>query len=195
MKRDLVLTKPITSSFLSCEKDTETILRKLFVESRPYSDTLKRLLVIPNKDVLDNTTNEAYNKKIQEMSIAKLIEEGYILLKPLQKLPEHDQLKSYISLSFGNFTPNGTNPEFRDSMIYIDVMCHTAIWDLGDFRLRPFKILGYIDGLLNNCKLSGIGKITFGGCTETVVDENWTFYTLMYTGVHGSDDQIEATYN
>ena len=64
MKRDLVLTKPLTSSFLSCEKDTETILRKLFVESRPYSDTLKRLLLIPNKDALDNTTNETYNKKI-----------------------------------------------------------------------------------------------------------------------------------
>ena len=64
MKRDLVLTKPLTSSFLSCEKDTETILRKLFVESRPYSDTLKRLVLIPNKDALDNTTNEAYNKKI-----------------------------------------------------------------------------------------------------------------------------------
>jgi hypothetical protein len=64
MKRDLVLTKPITSSFLSCEKDTETILKKLFIESRPYSDTLKRLLLIPNKDALDNTTNEQYNKKL-----------------------------------------------------------------------------------------------------------------------------------
>jgi hypothetical protein len=46
MKRDVILTKPITSSFLSCEKDTEIILRKLFVESRPYSDILKRLLVV-----------------------------------------------------------------------------------------------------------------------------------------------------
>jgi hypothetical protein len=46
MKRDVILTKPITSSFLSCEKDTEIILRKLFVESRPYSDILKSLLII-----------------------------------------------------------------------------------------------------------------------------------------------------
>ena len=38
--------KPFQSSFLSCEKDTEIILRKLFIESRPYSDDLKRLLVI-----------------------------------------------------------------------------------------------------------------------------------------------------
>ena len=37
------------SSFLSCEKDAETIVKKLFVESRPYSDELKRLLLINNK--------------------------------------------------------------------------------------------------------------------------------------------------
>jgi hypothetical protein len=46
MKRDTVLTQPITSSFLSCEKDTEIILRKLFIESAPYSDILKSLLVV-----------------------------------------------------------------------------------------------------------------------------------------------------
>ena len=38
MKRDLARLPELQSSFLSCEKDTETILRKLFVESRPYSD-------------------------------------------------------------------------------------------------------------------------------------------------------------
>ena len=192
MKRDLVLTKPITSSFLSCEKDTETILKKLFIESRPYSDILKRLLLIPNKDALDNTTNEQYNKKLQEMSLAKMIEEGYVLLKPIQRMDQFENLKSFISLSFGNFTPNGTNPEFRDCIIYIDVMCHHDIWDLGDYRLRPFKIMGYIDGLLNDCRLSGIGTLNFAGSNETTIDENWTFYTLMYTATHGSDDQIAS---
>jgi len=55
MKKDLAL-RPIdfTSSFLSCEKDLETILRKLFVESQPYSDKLKKLLVINTKDCLDS---------------------------------------------------------------------------------------------------------------------------------------------
>jgi len=39
MKKDLAL-RPVdfTSSFLSCEKDLESILRKLFVESQPYSN-------------------------------------------------------------------------------------------------------------------------------------------------------------
>ena len=41
MRRDLV--KKIQSSFLSCEKDTEEILNKLFFLSRPHSDELKKL--------------------------------------------------------------------------------------------------------------------------------------------------------
>ena len=47
----------LKSSFLSCEKDTDTILRKLLVESKPFSDMLKRLLVISTKDCLDNDYN------------------------------------------------------------------------------------------------------------------------------------------
>ena len=79
MKKDLAL-RPVdfTSSFLSCEKDLETILKKLFVESQPYSDDLKRLLVINMKDCLDNKTSEIYQNAIKDMSLAKLREQGYI---------------------------------------------------------------------------------------------------------------------
>ena len=47
---------PIKSSFLSCEKDLETIVRKLFIESKPYNETLKRLLIFAEalkKSVVD----------------------------------------------------------------------------------------------------------------------------------------------
>ena len=151
MKRDTILTQPITSSFLSCEKDTELILRKLFVESRPYSDVLKRLLVIQNSNALDEEYDMSY------YTLKKLIDEQYINLAPLIKVPEHDQVKSFMGLHFDNFTPNTNNPEFRDSMIHIDVICHHDSWFLGNYRQRPFKILGYIDGILNKSKLTGIG--------------------------------------
>ena len=73
MKKDLAL-RPIdfTSSFLSCEKDLESILRRLFIESQPYSDELKKLLVINTKDCLDNKTSEVYKNAIKDMSLAKL---------------------------------------------------------------------------------------------------------------------------
>ena len=60
MRRDLVKIGGIDSSFLSCEKDTEIILRRLFIDSRPYSDYLKRLLLINTPDCLDDMTNPKY---------------------------------------------------------------------------------------------------------------------------------------
>ena len=44
------LTKPIESSFFSCEKDTELILEKLFIQNRQKGNELKRLLVINTPD-------------------------------------------------------------------------------------------------------------------------------------------------
>ena len=62
MRKDLVKPR-LDSSFLSCEKDTETILKKLFIECRPHSDILKKLLVINTKDCL-TANNPSYEKKI-----------------------------------------------------------------------------------------------------------------------------------
>lgn len=190
MKRDLRRTTPLTSSFLSCEKDTETILKKLFVESRPYSDELKRLLVINTKDCLDDTTNPTYIEKIQSMSVAKLREEGYIKLEPKIKFPEHEEIKAYMIVSFDNFTPNKNNPQFRDCTVSFDIICHTDFWDIGNYRLRPVKIAGYIDGILNESRLSGIGTLNFLGCNQLILDENLSGYSLSYRAIHGSDDQI-----
>ncbi len=187
MKRDLIRLPVLESSFLSCEKDTETILRKLFVESRPYSDELKRLLVVSAKDCLDKSK---YEDKIQSMSINKLREEGYIKLEPKVRIPEHEQIKAYMILTFDNFTPNAKNPEFRDCNVNFDILCHTDFWDVGDYRLRPLKICGYIDGLLNKSKLSGIGQFFFAGCDELILSEDLSGYSLRYRAIHGTDDQI-----
>jgi hypothetical protein len=191
MKRDSVRTKPIKSSFLSCEKDCETILRRLFVESRPYSDDLKRLLIINTKDCLDNTTDEFYNKIIDEMSLAKLREKGYIKIEPKIRMPEHADVMSYIIIGFDNFTPS-SNTEARDCTITFDILCHTDYWDIGNYRIRPLKIAGIIDGLLNNTKLSGVGTLQFAGCNELILDEILSGYTLSYREVHMSDDKIPS---
>lgn len=178
------------SSFLSCEKDTESIIRKLFVDSKPHSDMLKRLLLINTPDCLNDMTNQVYINKIKNTSIKDLREQGYIRLEPKIKLSENEEVKSYIVISFDNFVLNATNPEFRDCIVMIDVICHTDYWDVGNFRLRPLKIAGYIDGILNGCKLSGIGKFQFAGCNELILDDNLSGYCLMYSAIHGSDDEI-----
>ena len=195
MRKDLAL-KPtdFTSSFLSCEKDLETILRKIFVESQPYSDDLKKLLIVNTKDCLDNDTS-IYKQAIKDMSIAKMRELGYLRFQPKIAMKEHDQIKSYLVISFDNFRPNATNPEFRDCNVYIDVLCHTDYWDLGSFRLRPLKICGYIDGILNKARLSGIGTFQFAGCNELVLDETLSGYTLSYYAIHGTDDVLPSSHD
>lgn len=190
MKRDLVRLPRLDSSFLSCEKDAETILRRLFVESQPYSDQLKRLLVINTKDCLDNAEDEEYLEVLNEMSLPKLREYGYIKLEPKIRLLEHDEIKAYMIISFDHFTPNATNPEYRDCNVNFDILCHTDYWDIGNYRLRPFKIVGIIDGLLNRTKLSGIGTLQFAGCDGLVLDENLSGYTLSYRATHMTDDNL-----
>ena len=91
-----------------------------------------------------------------------------------------------------DFTLNDTNPEFRDCTISFDIICHLDYWDIGNYRLRPLKIAGIIDSLLNNSKLSGIGTLNFLGCGQIQLDENLAGYTLLYRAVHMTegDDSI-----
>ena len=183
-------TTNLKSSFLSCEKDTELIIKKLFVDSRPYSDELKRLLLINTKDCLDDRVNPIYKEKIAKTSIADMANQQYIRIVPKLTFGENEEVKSYIVISFDNFSPADTNEYYRDCIIEIDIICHPDYWDLGNYRLRPLKIAGYIDGILNNTKLTGIGELKFRSCDEIILKDNLCGYCLMYTAVHGNDDKI-----
>lgn len=188
MKRDTIMTKPIKSSFYSCEKDAEAIIKKLFVSSKPYSDELKRLLVINTKDCLDKS-NGNYQKIVENTSVKELMESKYITLVPKLKMKEHEEVKSYIIITFDNFSPT-ENPEYRDCVVSFDIICHTDYWDLGNYALRPLKIAGIIDGILDDCKLSGIGTFQFMGLNQLVLSEDLSGYTLMFEATHGNDDRL-----
>ena len=202
MRKDLVITQPIYSSFLSVDKDLENILKMLFVESKPYSDILKRLLVVNTPDCLD-TTNEKYKKLIDSKSLGQLIEEGYIRTNPKIARKEFENIRAFILINFDNFAPNRRNPEFRDCTITFDVICYMDEWDLDDYKVRPLAICGYIDGILNslsdknkltvrstgnNIKMSGFGKYTFLGCNLAVLNEDISMYTLSYRAEHFTED-------
>ena len=103
---------------------------------------------------------------------------------------EHEEVKSYIIIRFDNFAPNVENPYFRDCTVSFDIFCHSDYWDIGDYQLRPYKIAGYIDGLLNRTKLSGIGTFNFFSGQQVVLDEHLSGFSLVYNAVHGNDDTI-----
>ena len=181
---------PLKCSFYSCEKDAEMIIKKLFVSSEPYSEQLKRLLVINTKDCLDNS-NQKYNEIVKNTSIKELIEGKYITLVPRVKLKEHEEIKSYIILSFDNFTPT-SNPEYEDCTISFDIFCHPDYWELGDYRIRPIKIAGIIKGLLDETKLSGIGTLQFTGMRQIIVGDELMGYSVNFQATHGNDDNLSG---
>lgn len=202
MRRDITSIKPLQSSFLSCEKDAELIIKKLFVESKPYSDKLKRLLIINEPDCL-NSTIKTYQDAIDKKNVSVLRKEGYIRLSPKIARGEHEEIKSYIVITFDNFSSNIRNPVYRDCTLNFDIICYDDAWELENYEVRPLVIAGYIDGILNqltnenvkiwnqhqsNIKLSGIGEYNFLGCHLAVLNEDLSMYTLSYRALHFTED-------
>lgn len=177
------------SSFLSCEKDQELIWKKLFIENRPYSDLIKRLLVVNTPDCLD-TTNVQYKDIISKYSIGRLRKEKYLRAVPRLDIEEFGDVRSYIILSFDDIVPN-ENPQYRDGVISFTIISHYDQWELDDYKLRPFQIAGYIDGILNNSKLTGIGKLEFMSASELPLNEHLGGVMLRYYATHS----IEADKN
>lgn len=201
MRSDLITYKDIYSSFLSCDKDIQKILKTLFISSKPYSDILKRLLVINNPDCLD-MSNQTYKKVINSMSLSDLIDKGYIRLNPKVSRKTHEEIKTYIIITLDNFLSAKASDEYRDYNINFDIICYNDAWDLDDYKNRPLLIAGYIDGILNsitnnqrngrsfksNIKLTGIGRYNFLNCTLHVLNEDFSMYSLSYRGEHFSED-------
>jgi len=136
------------SSFLSVEKDMSLITSYLL-----KNDRLKRLLYYTTPDCLNkpNLTDE---------ETVGLIHKN---IKIVPKLYVDGSVLNYIILSFDNFTTNRNNPEFRDNIVEFDIICHFDQWNLSDFQLRPYRIAAEIDSMLNNQKLTGIGRLEFMG--------------------------------
>lgn len=203
MRKDLILTtNNIYSSFLSCPKDTQILLQKLFVQSRPFSDRLKKLLIINNPDCLTANKQE-YQKLIDDYNISKLIEKGYIRLNPKIIRGTHEEIKSYIILSFDNFSPNRVSERYLDYTVHFDIVCYNDAWVLNNLEVRPLMICGYIDGILNSIsdrnkvfqkdrqskiKLTGIGEYSLLGCNQVVLNEDLSMYSLSYRGTHFTQD-------
>jgi hypothetical protein len=184
-----MLKKNFSSTFLSCSKDQETIWRKLLVDSKPYSDKLKRLLIINTPNCLD-TSQEQFQRKINEYTVKEMMNDGYIKVIPKLAFGEHEEVKSYVLLEFDDFVPTN-NPEYRDCTISFSIICHLDYWDMDDYKLRPWEIAGYIDGILNNERLSGIGTLQFAGASQLVLSEYLGGVLLRYTATHSKADDEE----
>ena len=176
------LAKDFKSSFLSAEKDQEAIWKKLFVESKPYSDELKRLLIVNQPDCLDESKVQ-YRKVIDNLSLKGMKDQGYLRVVPKLAFGEHEEIKSYIILEFDDYTPSD-NPQYRNCVISFTIISHLDYWEMDDYKLRPHQIAGYIDGIMDGAKLSGIGTLQFLGASQIVLNEYLGGILLRYVATH-----------
>lgn len=176
------LAKDFKSSFLSAEKDQEAIWKKLFVESKPYSDKLKRLLIVNQPDCLDESKVQ-YRKVIDNLSLKGMKDQGYLRVVPKLAFSEHEEIKSYIILEFDDYTPSD-NPQYRNCVISFTIISHLDYWEMDDYKLRPHQIAGYIDGIMDGAKLSGIGTLQFLGASQIVLNEYLGGILLRYIATH-----------
>lgn len=191
LHKERTIATDFKSSFLSCEKDQKLILEKLFLENEPYSSLLKRLLVINTPDCL-NDSNPEFRRAVENYNVSRLIKEGYLLRVPKIALKEHDQVKSYVLLEFSDFFPSD-NPQYRNVTVSITIISHLDYWELDEFKLRPYQIAGYIDGILDGAKLSGIGTFNFMGATEIVLNEYLGGLVLSYMATHSLEEDKNNT--
>ena len=163
------LAKDFKSSFLSAEKDQEAIWKKLFVESKPYSDRLKRLLIVNQPDCLDESKVQ-YRKVIDNLSLKGMKDQGYLRVVPKLAFGEHEEIKSYIILEFDDYTPSD-NPQYRNCVISFTIISHLDYWEMDDYKLRPHQI-------------AGIGSLQFLGASQIVLNEYLGGILLRYVATH-----------
>lgn len=166
---------PPKSSFLSTEKDTALIVREILKNER-----LKKLLYRNEKYCLSDQCPNLDKEETLELL------DNHILLVPKLKIDKN--IKTYLVISFDDFVPNAENPQYRDSVITFEVICHFDYWNLGDFQLRPYKIAGELDSMFNEKVLTGLGHVQFLGANQQNYNSEFGGLILMYSAIHGKED-------
>ena len=163
MKMDLVQTQETT--FLTAQKDLFKIVQKFI-----NNEKLKKLLFYPVKDALDR-------KNLTSEETLGLLHKN---IRVIPKLQVNEDVQSYIIIGFDGFITNAKNPEYRDNIITFDVICHFDSWVMENYQLRPYLIMGEIDGMLNKSKLNGIGTINFIGANQLLLSSDLAGFSLTY---------------
>ena len=169
-------TKALKSSFLSIEKDMGLIMQEMLKNER-----LKKLLFYTSADAL-----EPDKARLTPEESLSLIGTS---IKNIPKIYIDNEELNYVIINFDNFTPNPTNPEFRDNIIEFDILCHFKQWQLKDFKLRPYRIAAEIDSMFDGKHLTGIGKLEFLGGTLIAQNDEFGGVALLYRAVHGEEDK------
>lgn len=164
------------SSFLGIAKDTSLIINKII-----SNKNLLKLIYYTTPDWKEKPylTSEQIKSLFTEKQISNI-----------PKLVVDKDKMNYLRITYDNFVPNDTNTFYRDSIIEIKIICHFDDWDLNDFELRPYRIAGEIDAMLDGQHLTGIGELQFIGADQDIYDNEYGGITLRYLAIRGHEDEV-----
>lgn len=172
MKQDFYVQPK--SSLLGISKDAAIIVDRML--SNP---NLLKLLVYESRDWKSKPTPTS--EQIKELFTSKQI-------SSVPRIKIDSKEKTYIRLTYGSIVRNSYNPEYRDNTFGIDVICHYDNWDLGDFDLRPYRVAGEIDAMLDKTHLTGIGELEFVSAIPYIYSEEFAGVSLTYLAIRGQED-------
>lgn len=159
------LYKKDVTTFGTAQRDLFKITEKII-----DNENLKKLLFHQSKDALDKP-------RLTDAETIGLLHKN---IRVIPQLPIDEKVMSYIIVTFDNFTTNANNPEFRDNIITFDILCHLDTWVMDNYQLRPYMIMGELDGMFNNKKLNGIGTVEFISANQLLLSGEIAGFTLMY---------------
>lgn len=163
------------SSFLGMPKDTALIMDKILKNQR-----LLKLLYYSDRDW--ESKPDLGSEELKSLITNKQISN-------VPKLVVDKVKRSYLRIGFDDFITNQGNPYYRDCVLEIKIACHFDDWDLDNYELRPFRIAGELDSMLNGERLTGIGILNFLSAGQDIYDDEYGGVTLRYFIVHGDEDK------
>ena len=117
------------------------------------NDNLVNLLYYTDKDPLNqpHLTDAEKQEKIFEK-----------LIKIVPQVEPRDDEKSVIAVRVVGGNKLGSNSEFRNIKISIEVFVPMTAWIFKNTNLRPFAILGEIENSIQGKRINGLGEIQGG---------------------------------
>lgn len=169
------------SSFLGLAKDTALLMDKIL-----SNQNVLKLMYYNVPDVLVNPRIP----NVTSEQTKEMLENGQISNVPLITI--ENQKRNFLRLTFDSFTPNATNSFYRDHIVEIKIVCHYDNWKLTDYEIRPYRLAGEIDAMLDGAKFTGIGVLNFLYADENLYDNIFGGITLKYLAVRGHEDEINT---
>lgn len=135
------------------------------------NDDLVNLLYYTDKDPLNqpHLTEEEKREKVYEK-----------LIKIVPVIEPREDEKSVITIQVASGHRLGSNTEFRDINILIEVFVPMTAWIIKNSNLRPFAILGEIEKSLQGKTVNGLGKLEGGDFDLSFLTKEMSVYKQTY---------------